>query len=102
MLLMVLFGARRMPTPVVGTMVVTVALGVGNVVDNVHGQHITADFVDFIGQAFADEIFRVYARQHPDIHVIPTSADTEVRRMIQLVISADEAVQETTEEISIP
>lgn len=35
-----------------------------------------------IGQAFADELFRVYANQHPEIRLIPTNANQEVMRMI--------------------
>jgi len=43
------------------------------------------DFKDVptIGQAFADEIFRVFARQHPDIQIIDSHANSEVRRMIE-------------------
>lgn len=35
-----------------------------------------------IGQAFADELFRVYAKQHPDIQLIPINAHPDVQRMI--------------------
>jgi anti-sigma regulatory factor (Ser/Thr protein kinase) len=38
-----------------------------------------------IGQAFADEIFRVFANQHPDIKLIPINANSEVTRMISRV-----------------
>jgi hypothetical protein len=38
--------------------------------------------VDTIGQAFADEIFRVFANQHPDIQLLTTKANSEVKRMI--------------------
>ena len=43
------------------------------------------DFRDvaMIGQAFADEIFRVFAKQHPEIHIVTASANTEVKRMIK-------------------
>lgn len=40
------------------------------------------DEVETIGQAFADEIFRVFALQHPDIELIPVSAGSEVQKMI--------------------
>lgn len=43
------------------------------------------DFTDVpsIGQAFADEIFRVFANEHPDIQLLPIKASSEVRRMIE-------------------
>ena len=43
------------------------------------------DFSDVneIGQAFADEIFRVFANQHPDIQLLATHDNTDVRQMIQ-------------------
>ena len=40
------------------------------------------DEVETIGQAFADEIFRVFALQHPDIELTPISANLEIRQMI--------------------
>lgn len=38
--------------------------------------------VETIGQAFADEIFRVFARSHPQIEIIPVNANSEVQGMI--------------------
>ena len=38
--------------------------------------------VPTIGQAFADEIFRVFAREHPHIELVPIHASSEVKRMI--------------------
>jgi anti-sigma regulatory factor (Ser/Thr protein kinase)/biotin operon repressor len=38
--------------------------------------------VEGIGQAFADEIFRVFAQGHPDITIIPINASTEVQQMV--------------------
>ena len=38
--------------------------------------------VEVIGQAFADEIFRVFARQHPDIEFVPINANSVIKRMI--------------------
>ncbi len=38
--------------------------------------------VETIGQAFADEIFRVFAKSHPEIEVIPVNANVEVQGMI--------------------
>jgi len=39
--------------------------------------------VDSIGQAFADEVFRVFQNKHPDIEFIPYKANSAVRRMIE-------------------
>lgn len=39
--------------------------------------------VDSIGQAFADEIFRVFAEQHPETELLTTHVNSEVRRMIE-------------------
>ena len=38
--------------------------------------------VEVIGQAFADEIFRVFVLQHPDIELIPMHANSVIKRMI--------------------
>lgn len=38
--------------------------------------------VDFIGQAFSDEIFRVFARKNTQIELIPINASAEVLQMI--------------------
>ncbi len=48
-------------------------------------RHVVLDFdnVDSIGQAFADEIFRVFAIAHPEIELIPTHAVPEVQQMIR-------------------
>ncbi|MDP2657397.1 MAG: STAS-like domain-containing protein, partial [Candidatus Deferrimicrobium sp.] len=34
--------------------------------------------IDEIGQAFADEIFRVYSLQHPEVRIVPANAGPEV------------------------
>jgi hypothetical protein len=38
--------------------------------------------IDSIGQAFADEIFRVFTSQHPTIHLYNTNANKQVEGMI--------------------
>lgn len=38
--------------------------------------------VESIGQAFADEIFRVFASRHPHVEIIPIKANSAVKRMI--------------------
>jgi hypothetical protein len=40
------------------------------------------DHVPTIGQAFADEIFRVFPQHHPDVQLIPIKQNSEVKRMI--------------------
>lgn len=48
------------------------------------------DGVRSIGPAFADEIFRVFQRAHPDIHLTPLRTTGEVQRMIQRALSTEE------------
>jgi len=45
---------------------------------------VVLDFtgVDAIGQAFADEIFRVFAAAHPSVEIVPVHENPEVARMI--------------------
>lgn len=43
--------------------------------------------VEAIGQAFADEVFRVFAKQHPDMELLPVNASDAVRQMIRHVTS---------------
>jgi anti-sigma regulatory factor (Ser/Thr protein kinase)/biotin operon repressor len=38
--------------------------------------------VTSVGQAFADEVFRVFRAKHPDVELVPIHASSEVRRMI--------------------
>lgn len=47
--------------------------------------------VDGIGQAFADEVFRVFANKNPDIELIHMNANAEVKRMILRAESLDAA-----------
>jgi hypothetical protein len=44
---------------------------------------VVLDFqdVETIGQAFADEVFRVFQSQHPEIELIPINANEQVARM---------------------
>ena len=39
--------------------------------------------VDQIGQGFADEVFRVFARAHPDIELVSMNENAQVRAMIE-------------------
>ena len=47
-------------------------------------KHVIFDFdeVSAIGQAFADEIFRVYAKNHPDIVLVPVKMEPNVAKMV--------------------
>lgn len=38
--------------------------------------------VQEVGQAFADEIFRVYANEHPGVNIVPINASSSVNQMI--------------------
>ncbi|HLC42849.1 MAG TPA: DUF4325 domain-containing protein [Methylomirabilota bacterium] len=44
--------------------------------------------VDSIGQAFADEIFRVFAKQHPGTELLQANANSAVKRMIARALSS--------------
>jgi hypothetical protein len=48
-------------------------------------RNVVLDFSDVgsIGQAFADEIFRVFAIAHPEVELVPTNAVPEVQQMIR-------------------
>lgn len=50
-------------------------------------REVLLDFQDVksIGQAFADEIFRVFAAEHPEVHLYPINTNDEIDRMIQRV-----------------
>jgi hypothetical protein len=45
--------------------------------------------VTSIGQAFADEVFRVFANEHPDIEIHAINANSAVKRMIAHVKAAN-------------
>ena len=47
-------------------------------------EHVVFDFsgIESIGQAFADQIFRVYALDHPNIRLDPINTNLEVKQMI--------------------
>lgn len=40
------------------------------------------DGVNIIGQAFADEVFRVFQNAHPNVHLTPVNTTTEIKNMI--------------------
>jgi len=47
-------------------------------------KEVALDFtgVKLIGQAFADEVFRVFKNDHPNVNLIPINAADEVKKMI--------------------
>jgi anti-sigma regulatory factor (Ser/Thr protein kinase) len=53
-------------------------------------QNVIFDFegVSAIGQAFADEIFRVYANNHPGIILLPVNMEANVKKMVNRAVSA--------------
>lgn len=52
-------------------------------------EHVVLDFdkVSDIGQAFADEIFRVYVNHHPHIELLPINMALHVEKMVQRAIA---------------
>jgi STAS-like domain of unknown function (DUF4325) len=56
-------------------------------------KRVDLDFagVSEIGQAFADELFRVYAAAHPAIRIIPINTEPAVAHMIRRVMAAGSA-----------
>jgi len=56
-------------------------------------QNVIFDFdgVSAIGQAFADEIFRVYAQSHPDIVLLPVKMEANVEKMVSRAVSSGRA-----------
>lgn len=53
-------------------------------------QTVVLDFagVEEIGQAFADEVFRVFQRAHPNLEMIPVNMTEDVRNMVNRAIAA--------------
>jgi hypothetical protein len=43
--------------------------------------------INNIGQAFADEIFRVFAKQHPEVQIVTFNVPPDVRDMIDHVMN---------------
>ena len=58
-------------------------------------QAVMLDFsgVTMIGQAFADEVFRVFKGKHPEVEIVPFHVSHEVKQMIsQATIVGSEGV----------
>lgn len=45
--------------------------------------------VDMVGQAFADEIFRVFQKRHPDIQLMYSNANKKVENMIKRALTQE-------------
>ncbi len=60
-------------------------------------KRVELDFagVSEIGQAFADELFRVFARAHPEIRITPINTEPAVAQMIRRVVSEGSAQRRT-------
>jgi hypothetical protein len=56
-------------------------------------KRVELDFagVSQIGQAFADELFRVFARAHPEIRITPINTEPAVAQMIRRVVAEGQA-----------
>ncbi|HWR20331.1 MAG TPA: STAS-like domain-containing protein [Verrucomicrobiae bacterium] len=54
-------------------------------------REVSLDFrgVESIGPAFADEIFRVWRRAHPNITLAPSGMNKEVEKMIRRALATD-------------
>jgi len=53
-----------------------------------------------IGQAFADEVFRVFPQEHPQIDLLPINFNSEIRRMILRAQSGTISEAEPTSTVS--
>jgi len=60
------------------------------VVRNLEKFHtIQLDFsgIATVGQGFADEIFRVYQNDNPDMQILPVNTNADIERMIKRVVA---------------
>lgn len=59
-------------------------------------KEVILDFreVEVIGQAFADEVCRVYPRQNPDVHLMAIHMNKQVRRMVLRAVGGPEKALE--------
>ncbi len=63
--------------------------------DRFHTILFDFDHVTAIGQGFADEIFRVFQRQHADMEIVPINANKDIEKMIKRVIATAKMNGET-------
>lgn len=50
--------------------------------------------VKTIGQSFADEIFRVFVRKHPEVEIVAVHTSSEVKRMISRAQALDQSMSQ--------
>ena len=62
-------------------------------------KEVVLDFTDVptVGQAFADEVFRVFAGMHPDVEITWTGAVPDVEQMIRRALAARSATGDVRE-----
>jgi len=50
-------------------------------------QEVLLDYqgIESIGQAFADEIYRIYARNNPEVKIVSINTNEQIRKMIKRV-----------------
>ncbi len=65
-------------------------------IDRFHTVILSFKDVQAIGQGFADEVFRVFAKDHPEIQVLVTDANPEVQKMINHALAGGRALTEPT------
>ena len=55
-------------------------------------EEVVLDFagVEAVGQGFGDEIFRVWARAHPEVRLLPVNMNENVEFMVRRALSAAE------------
>ena len=51
------------------------------------------EHVEFVGQAFADEVFRVFRANHPEVTLVSTNTSGDVAHMIQWAEAGQSAEQ---------
>ena len=80
------------PSPIVGKILPRIPLRFERF------QEVLLDFhgVDFVGQAFADEIFRVFNLNHPEVRIAYAHANKSVLGMIRLALKDSQSPRQKT------
>jgi len=57
-------------------------------------REVVLDFtgVDIVGQGFADEVFRIWARENPDVNLVPTEMNDPVAFMVERALRGASAL----------
>ena len=55
--------------------------------DNFREVELDFSKIDFMGQGFADELFRVFQNSHPEVTLIPVNMNSTVHRMYMYTIN---------------